>query len=204
MVLLVGDLAQLPPINAPFVFKSVSWEFFMPLFLHTPKRQSEDIDYFETLQEIRFNQITNENWEKLKSKVIAPSDTKSPLETTHIMGYRSMADRINEIAMSYLPIDESYDLSFTSFALDKLDNESWDIKKLHKTQGLTLPDVTVALDSQMFAAGQAYVAISRAKTWDSLTLTALDYDSIKTDEKVIMEYSRLQEKYDRLITSFGV
>jgi len=24
MVLLVGDLAQLPPINAPFVFKSVS------------------------------------------------------------------------------------------------------------------------------------------------------------------------------------
>ncbi|CAB5298187.1 unnamed protein product [Rhizophagus irregularis] len=271
----------------------------MPLFLHTPKRQSEDIDYFETLQEIRFNQITNENWEKLKSKVIAPSDTKSPLETTHIMGYRSMADRINEIAMSYLPIDESYDLSFTSFALDKLDNESWDIKKcnkhfrkytnlpdtiqiqkgarvmflnntlyengicngsigivmeiqneelidvafptktgisyitvkkttdrfnyngkpasrhqfpiqnafaltVHKTQGLTLPDVTVALDSQMFAAGQAYVAISRAKTWDSLTLTALDYDSIKTDEKVIMEYSRLQEKYDRLITSFGV
>lgn len=28
MVLLVGDLAQLPPINAPFVFKSVSWELF--------------------------------------------------------------------------------------------------------------------------------------------------------------------------------
>ncbi|PKY57323.1 hypothetical protein RhiirA4_280730, partial [Rhizophagus irregularis] len=63
---------------------------------------------------------------------------------------------------------------------------------VHKTQGLTLPDVTVPLDSQMFAAGQAYVAISRAKTWDSLTLTALDFDSIKTDEKVIMEYSRLQ------------
>lgn len=40
MVLLVGDLAQLPPINAPPVFKSVSWDFFMPLFLSTPRRQS--------------------------------------------------------------------------------------------------------------------------------------------------------------------
>jgi hypothetical protein len=56
----------------------------------------------------------------------------------------------------------------------------------------------------MFAAEQAYhVAIIRTKTWDSLTLTALDYDSIKADEKVIMKYSHLQDKYVRLITSFG-
>jgi len=49
MVLLVGDLAQLPPINAPCIFKSVSWEFFMPLFLTKPRRQSEDNDFFEAL-----------------------------------------------------------------------------------------------------------------------------------------------------------
>ena len=55
----------------------------------------------------------------------------------------------------------------------------------------------------MFAPGQAYVAISRAKTWDSLTLTALDPDSIKTDEEVIIEYQRLQDKYNRLLSSFG-
>ena len=55
----------------------------------------------------------------------------------------------------------------------------------------------------MFATGQAYVTISHTKTWDSLTLTALDYDSIKTDEQVIKEYHRLQEKYDELISSFG-
>ncbi len=41
MFLLVGDLAQLPSINAPFVFKSVSWKFFMPLFLSVSKRQLE-------------------------------------------------------------------------------------------------------------------------------------------------------------------
>ena len=48
----------------------------------------------------------------------------------------------------------------------------------------------------MFAPGQAYVAISRAKTWDTLTLTALDHDSIKTNEKVIIEYQCLQDKYN--------
>ncbi len=38
MVLLVRDLAQLPPINAPYVFKSISWDNFMLFFLFTPKR----------------------------------------------------------------------------------------------------------------------------------------------------------------------
>ncbi len=298
MVLLVGDLAQLPPINAPFVFKSVSWQFFMPLFLSISRRQSEDMEFFEILQQIRFNQITNETWEKLKQKVTTPSNINSPLETTHIMGYRHMVDTINEIIIDYLPTDESYYLSFTSFAKDKLNKTSWDTKKsnkhfrrytnlpdaiqiqkeacviflnntlyengvcngsigiiikihneesidvafptktgiiyitvnkttdrfdyngqqasrhqfpiqnafaltVHKTQGLTLPHVTIPLDSQMFATGQAYVAISRAKTWDSLTLTALDYNSIKTDEQVIKEYHHLQEKYNELISSFG-
>ncbi len=31
---------------------------------------------------------------------------------------------------------------------------------VHKTQGLTLPEVSLSLDNQMFSAGQAYVALS--------------------------------------------
>jgi hypothetical protein len=38
---------------------------------------------------------------------------------------------------------------------------------------------------------------------NSLTLTVLDYDSIKTDEQVIIEYQRLQDKYNRLVSLFG-
>ena len=68
---------------------------------------------------------------------------------------------------------------------------------------LTLPHITVPLDSQMFTTGQAYVAISHAKTQKSLILTALDHNTIKTDEQVIIEYNRLQEKYNRLVSSFG-
>ncbi len=54
----------------------------------------------------------------------------------------------------------------------------------------------------MFATGQSYVAISRAKTWDSLNLISLEREAIKTDEQIIKEYQRLQYKYDHLVTSF--
>ena len=69
MVLIIGDLAQLPPINAQFVFKSASWESFMPLFLSIPKRHSDDLEFFQILQQIRFNQITEQTWKKLEEKV---------------------------------------------------------------------------------------------------------------------------------------
>ena len=70
---------------------------------------------------------------------------------------------------------------------------------VHKTQGLTLQDITVSLDSQVSAPGQSYVAISCAKTWDSLNIIALDPNAIKTDQQIIDEYARLQIKYDQLI-----
>jgi ATP-dependent exoDNAse (exonuclease V) alpha subunit len=131
MVLVIGDLTQLPPVNAPFVFKSVSWDCFMPLILSLPKRQSDDLEFFQILQEVRFNQISEETWEKLNEKLNAPSDISSPLETTHIMGYRYMADTINKAIMNYLPIDE-LDQPFTSFAEDRLNNELWSIEKSDK------------------------------------------------------------------------
>ena len=257
MVLLIGDLAQLPPVGAPFVFKSATWECFMPLILSKPKRHSDDLEFFEILQEIRFNQITEETWQKLQEKLNTPSNI-NPLETTFIMGYRHMVDTVNETIINYLPIDE-LDQPFTLFAEDRLNNELWSIEKsdklfrkytnfpstiqiqkgahimflnntlyengiynssisiiikihdeksidaafltknglcyitinrttdrfnyngqpasrnqfpiqnafaltVHKTQGLTLPHITVSLDSQMFATGQSYVAISHAKT----------------------------------------
>jgi len=43
----------------------------------------------------------------------------------------------------------------------------------------------------MFTTGQAYIAISYTRIWKSLTLTALEYNAIKTDEQVIIEYNHL-------------
>jgi len=43
---------------------------------------------------------------------------------------------------------------------------------IHKAQGLTLDDVRVDLGNGAFASGQTYVALSRARTLEGLSLTA--------------------------------
>ena len=63
---------------------------------------------------------------------------------------------------------------------------------VHKTQGLTLPNVTLILDDKIFSAGQAYVAISRCSSWENLSIIALHKDAFITDKSVIEEYRRLQ------------
>ncbi|KAG5505769.1 hypothetical protein JKF63_05105 [Porcisia hertigi] len=45
---------------------------------------------------------------------------------------------------------------------------------VHRVQGLTLPMVRLALDKSFFEAGQAYVALSRVRKAEDLSLTALD------------------------------
>ena len=59
---------------------------------------------------------------------------------------------------------------------------------VHKTQGLTLPHATISLDTSMFANGQAYVAMSRATSWQNLDIIYFDLNSIKADKKMIKEY----------------
>lgn len=54
---------------------------------------------------------------------------------------------------------------------------------IHKSQGLTLDYIDIDL-SQCFAPGQAYVALSRAKTLEGLTLRGWRKDCIKTDPRV--------------------
>ena len=44
---------------------------------------------------------------------------------------------------------------------------------VHKTQGLTLPKVTLALDGTKFSTGQAYVALTRSPNWNSVDISYL-------------------------------
>jgi len=53
-VIVVGDLAQLPPVRASPVFYSSVWHLFYPLFLQQPKRQLHDKSFYDMLEEIRF------------------------------------------------------------------------------------------------------------------------------------------------------
>ena len=64
---------------------------------------------------------------------------------------------------------------------------------VHKTQGLTLPKVSLALDGNIFSSGQAYVALSRCPTWNNIEISHLDRSAFMTDQNVILEYQRLTE-----------
>ena len=64
---------------------------------------------------------------------------------------------------------------------------------VHKTQGLTLPKISVCLDQQIFAPGQAYVALSRCAKWEDLKINSLSRESFIVDQSMVREYARLEE-----------
>jgi hypothetical protein len=60
---------------------------------------------------------------------------------------------------------------------------------MNKNQCLSL-----YLDKQFFAAGQAYTALSRAPSWDVVEIPCLDKQAFAVDQAVIREYERLENK----------
>lgn len=97
-VILVGDLAQLPPVNAPHVYQSPIWKIFYPLFLRDPQRQIDDICFYNLLKKIRFGIIDEQTWNILTQKLQETtqlSEINNPLNTTYIVGYRETAENIN-------------------------------------------------------------------------------------------------------------
>jgi len=73
---------------------------------------------------------------------------------------------------------------------------------VHKTQGLTLPHITLSLDESIFAKGQAYVAMSQVPSWYKLKITSFNINSIKSDKRVLKEYERLEKLYNKKITQY--
>ena len=67
-VIVVGDLAQLPPVTGLPVYKSSVWRLFYPLFLEKPQRQNNDDLYYKILENICFGNLSEEI-EKLLIKI---------------------------------------------------------------------------------------------------------------------------------------
>jgi hypothetical protein len=58
---------------------------------------------------------------------------------------------------------------------------------VHKCQGLTLPKISLFLDNQFFAAGQAYTALSRAASCDAVEISSLHRSAFSVDIAILQD-----------------
>ena len=70
---------------------------------------------------------------------------------------------------------------------------------IHKSQGLTLDDMLIDLDSGAFVAGQVYVALSRCKDLNNVSLAKpISMTDVSVDQRVIDFYNSLFEEFEEI------
>ena len=74
---------------------------------------------------------------------------------------------------------------------------------VHKSQGLTLRNVLVDIGNNIFACGQAYVAMSRVTSFSGLHLINFDPHCIKALDSAVMEYNYLRKTFRPTLPSLA-
>jgi ATP-dependent DNA helicase PIF1 len=285
-IVLIGDLYQLPPVNAPFIFHAPEWRSFRPIFLDKCFRQADDPSFIHILHEVRTGTISPPTWQILRninSKAYSLPDLTT---STHLLSLRSMVENLNNTALDVIPGSSP---CYTISAIDTLDNEriqaqqnmfrqftnlpyilqlrvgarvmylqntnfhlgicngsigivtdidldtdtqpktvivqflcgdsllSLSVPKqtvyfnhhgcpasrcqfplsvayaltVHKAQGLTLQHVSLYLDDSIFEPGQAYVALSRARRLQDISILSLNRSAFQNNPQVTEEYNYL-------------
>ena len=74
---------------------------------------------------------------------------------------------------------------------------------IHKSQGLTLNNVLVDIGNNVFACGQAYVAMSRVTSLSGLYLINFDPHAIKALNSAVVEYNYLRKTFKPTLCSLS-
>jgi ATP-dependent DNA helicase PIF1 len=70
---------------------------------------------------------------------------------------------------------------------------------IHKSQGLTLNDLLIDLDSGAFLPGQVYVALSRCKNFNNLSLARpISMKDVSVDKRIVNFYDSLFEDFEEI------
>jgi len=89
---------------------------------------------------------------------------------TQIQYYKDYINKEKTKWIEFMPIKVAYAIS------------------IHKSQGATLDAIEVDLGKNIFADGQAYVALSRAKKLENIKITNLSKSSFKIDKRVLERF----------------
>jgi ATP-dependent exoDNAse (exonuclease V) alpha subunit len=96
-------------------------------------------------------------------------------ELIKINYYKSINAEDTNLNISYMPLKLAYALS------------------IHKSQGMTLDAIEIDIGSKIFAAGQAYTALSRAKNLDSIKIKNISKNSFIINPDVLQFYEQIEE-----------
>ncbi|CAJ0888164.1 14006_t:CDS:2, partial [Entrophospora sp. SA101] len=163
-VILIGDLAQLPPINGHPVYQSPIWKVFYPIFLCHSHRQQNDPFFYNVLQKIRLGNITPSVWRFLQEKANQSLSLEmSSLHTSYIVGFRKSASYINQIICNHLPA---------------LNNK------------FTISEAIDCVDGRMVDNSYEHLIKNKTNLPGSL---CLQLDAFKVDPSMIKEYEHLEE-----------
>jgi ATP-dependent DNA helicase PIF1 len=87
----------------------------------------------------------------------------------------------NDIYFNYMPIKLAYAIS------------------IHKSQGITLDAAEISIGKDIFAAGQAYTALSRTKNLNSIIIKDIDKQSFIIKDSVFKFYINIDPKLKKFI-----
>ena len=85
-----------------------------------------------------------------------------------------------ELFVSYMPLKLAYAIT------------------IHRSQGMSLDAIEIDIGDKIFAAGQAYTALSRAKNLKSIKIKDVIKESFITKKSVIKFYKKLEEVSDNI------
>ena len=97
----------------------------------------------------------------------------------HIINYhKCIYNEDKEIYFYYMPIKLAYALS------------------IHKSQGMTLDSIEIDIGKNIFASGQAYTALSRAKKLENIKIIDICKESFILNQKVLNFYSKIDSSLE--------
>ena len=207
-VILLGDFFQLRPVRGRFVFSSPLWHHFTPYFLDQNVRQLRDPQYAELLTRARIGQLSVEDIDLLKLRLITPPDNNimhiypKIKQVLQWNTERQGALCKNSVLIHATHIFSDLDSHAGNLAPDQfIPTDDRDAGELPKLLQISINSRVMLLRNIMTDKGlvngatgyiEGYVALSRVRTLQGLYFESFSLLKIKANDAVVKEYERLR------------